>query len=224
MDNHPTARRGRAALLRLAAWFDTSDTATAHEVFTAAFAMHAARHLGGAGDTTTAVTTSWWHAPAADTSAAHPAGAAPPAPAQDHSAQQARLRDAAEAAAHWRQSAAQEVRSLLAAPTDDDARLSLSSAALDVLMELLTAALGSGDATAGRVSAGDMELDLRLHVDHAPEATVTLCEPEGELLLQELRMHVTRYDPEAVSADTGGHTPLAKTGHHHSEERLVRQP
>ncbi|MFS8524593.1 MAG: S-methyl-5-thioribose-1-phosphate isomerase, partial [Limnochordales bacterium] len=43
-------RRGRAALLRLARWFDAADAPAAHDVYAAAFAAYPARFLGGAGD------------------------------------------------------------------------------------------------------------------------------------------------------------------------------
>ncbi|MFC7743948.1 DUF2397 family protein [Nocardiopsis composta] len=98
--------------------------------------------------------------------AAAPAdGPLPTAAVPDHSDQRARLRDAAEARAHWRRSAAAEVRTALAGGAE---RLELSTPALDVLMELLTAALGSGSPEARQVTAGDLELGVRLHVGSAP--------------------------------------------------------
>ncbi|UOE18389.1 DUF2397 family protein [Thermobifida halotolerans] len=184
---------GRAAVLRLASWFEQADTATAHRLYTAAFALYPARHLGGSTEDAVAAAASWWDTPAADTSTARPGGHGSLAAVEDHSAQQARLRDTAEAAAHWRRSAAEEVRSLLAAPTPRTGRLAMAEAALGVLMELLTRALGSGDATAGPVSAGDLELDIRLHVRHDPGAVLVIGEDGGDLTLNGLRLRATSY-------------------------------
>ncbi|TDQ51506.1 uncharacterized protein DUF2397 [Actinorugispora endophytica] len=200
-------------MLRLAAWFDGADDDTAHALFTAAFAVHPARHLGG-GTEDAAAADSWWSAPAADTSAMlRPGARGVLAPVEDHSEQQARLRDAAEAAAHWRRSAAGEVRSLLAGLTPETGRLTMTESALGVLMELLTRALGSGDATTGPVTAGDLELDIRLHVSYAPSAVLSIGEDGGDLTLEGLRLRATPYarrelgpeddgEPEAGVGDT----------------------
>ncbi|MFC4565219.1 DUF2397 family protein [Nocardiopsis mangrovi] len=202
----PVPRHGRAALLRLAGWFEAADDATAHAIFTAAFGMHAATHLGGAGEEeSVAATTSWWDAPLAHTAAARLSSALPAAPVRFHGDQRARLRDAAESSAHWRRSAAQEARRVLAEPTGADSRLHLSSAALDVLMELLTAALGSGDATRSPVSAGDLELGIRLHVRHVPEATISMRASGGDLTLEGLCLWVTAFAP--VGEGTAGREP-----------------
>ncbi|GLU49264.1 hypothetical protein Nans01_36150 [Nocardiopsis ansamitocini] len=184
---------GRAALLRLAAWFDGADSATAHRIATAAFAMQPARHLGATSEDPIAAAASWWAAQPADTSAVRPGIRGVLAPIEDHGAQQARLRDAAEAAAHWRRTAAGEARSVLTELTPEKGRLRLSGSALEVLMELLTAALGSADVTAGPVAAGDLELDIRLHVRHAPEAVLTIGQPGGDLTLEGLRLQATEY-------------------------------
>lgn len=158
----PVPRHGRAALLRLASWFEAAETDTAHELFTAAFAVHPARHLGGTGEDAVAATTSWWDAPLART-------------------------------------AAQELRRVLAEPTGDNARPHLSGLALEVLMELLTATLSAGDATLSPVSAGDLELGIRLHIRSAPTARITLRGADGDLTLEGLRMQITAY---AVDAGT----------------------
>ncbi|EOR70136.1 hypothetical protein TM51_13760 [Thermobifida fusca TM51] len=207
---------GRAAVLRLASWFDQADAATAHRLFTAAFSLYPARHLSGSTEETIAVAASWWDVPPADTSAVRPARGGALAPAEDHSAQQVRLRDTAEAAAHWRRSAAEEVRSRLAELTPRTGRITLSQAALGVLVELLTRALGSGDATAAPVSAGDLELDIRLHVRHDADAVLVLSEDGGDLTLTGLRLCATPYartEPEhgsdaVADTDTEPHTPV----------------
>lgn len=187
------SRRGRASLLRLACWFEGADAETAHDIYTAAFATYRARHLGGQAAAPVAPATSWWNAPLADTAAAKLAGASPVAPVHDHSEQRARLRDEAESSAHWRRSAAREVRRLLADPTGDDSRLHLTPPALGVLMDLLTAALGSGDSARGAVSAGDLELDIRLHVTRVAGASIVLRGAGGDLSIDGLRLQATSY-------------------------------
>ncbi|GAA3968697.1 hypothetical protein GCM10022630_07070 [Thermobifida alba] len=203
-DRRAETSHGRAAVLRLASWFEQADAATAHRLYTAAFALHPARHLGGSTEETVAAAASWWDTPAADTSAVRPARRGVLAPAEDHSAQQARLRDTAEAAAHWRRSAAEEVRSLLTDLTPRTGRLAMSEAALGVLMELLTRALGSGDATAAPVSAGDLELDIRLHVRHDSGAALVLGEDGGDLTLTGLRLRATPYAQTDPDRDGSG--------------------
>lgn len=191
--DRPVPRHGRAALLRLAGWFEEAEPDRAEALATAAFALHPARHLEGRVDDSVAATTSWWQGePDRSTITEHP-GARPPEPVRDHRAQQARLRDAAESSAHWRRAGADQIRSLLAEPTGDDARLDLSGAGMEVLMELLTAALGSGDASRRPTSAGDLEFGLRLHVIVAPGAEVTVRGEGGDLSLEGLRLCVTPY-------------------------------
>ncbi|RCV52767.1 DUF2397 family protein [Marinitenerispora sediminis] len=216
-----SSRRGRAELLRLAAWFEAADTETAHALCTAAFALYPARHLGGTHDESVAATTSWWDAPAA-TPVSRSAPRGPAALVDDHSEQQARLRDAAEAAAHWRRSAAQEVRRVLAEPAADGEPLRLSSAAMDVLMELLTAALGSGDAGSAPVSAGDLELDVRLHVRHDPGAVLTLREAGGDLVLESLRLRATGYAAEEPGGPPEPEPGAGRPARHRIAHRLAR--
>ncbi|WP_393916449.1 DUF2397 family protein [Halostreptopolyspora alba] len=211
-DDASVPRHGRASLLRLARWFEAAEPETAHAIHTAAFATYRARHLSGQGAATVA-TTSWWNAPLADTAAAKLAVASPVAPVPDHTEQRARLRDAAESSAHWRRSAAREVRRLLTEPTRDDSRLHLTPAALGVLMDLLTAALGSGDAARGAVSAGDLELDIRLQVTRAPTASVVLSGAGGDLTIDGLRLQATSYvDGTAVPGDSDASHPRHNTG------------
>lgn len=68
-------------------------------------------------------------------------------------------------------------------------------------MELLTAALGSGDASRRPTSAGDLEFALRLHVLSAPGAEVTVCGEGGELTLEGVRLCVTPYEQHTVEED-----------------------
>ncbi|GAA1092185.1 DUF2397 family protein [Nocardiopsis composta] len=200
-------RRGRAALLRLARWFDAADAPAAHDVYAAAFAAYPARFLGGAGDEAAPAAASWWNSPPAHVAAAPADGPLPTAAVPDHSDQRARLRDAAEARAHWRRSAAAEVRTALAGGAE---RLELSTPALDVLMELLTAALGSGSPEARQVTAGDLELGVRLHVGSAPGARIAIASPGGGLDLADVWLRVTDHaeqgplpEPGDAGADEG---------------------
>jgi uncharacterized protein (TIGR02677 family) len=58
-----------AELVRLAAWFDCSEDAAAHELWSAVFGLFPARHLGyvaDSDDAPTPATQSWWNAPAAE--------------------------------------------------------------------------------------------------------------------------------------------------------------
>ena len=59
----------RRHFLRLAGWFDTATPDAAHVLYTSAFALYGARHLGVTLDPAVAealpATTSWWIAPAA---------------------------------------------------------------------------------------------------------------------------------------------------------------
>ncbi len=192
--DRPVPRHGRAALLRLATWFEAAEPDRADALATAAFALHPARHLEGRVDDSVAATTSWWQAEADRSTVTEHPGTRLPEPVRDHRAQQARLRDAAESSAHWRRAGADQIRSLLVEPTSDSALLDLSGAGMEVLMELLTAALGSGDASRRPTSAGDLEFGLRLHVHGAPGAEVTVRGEGGDLTLEGLRLCVTSYE------------------------------
>lgn len=198
IDGRPVPRHGRAALLRLATWLEAAEPERADALATTAFALHPAQHLEGRVDDSVAATTSWWQGDADRSTVTERPGARPPEPVRDHRAQQARLRDAAESSAHWRRAGADQVRELLIEPTGDRARLDLSGAGMEVLMELLTAALGSGDASRRPTSAGDLEFGLRLHVVAAPGAEITIRGEGGDLSLEGLRLCVTPYEQHAL--------------------------
>ncbi|WP_026127582.1 DUF2397 family protein [Nocardiopsis lucentensis] len=196
--DQPTPRHGRAALLRLASWFEEAEPDRADALATAAYGLYASLHLGGRADDAVAATTSWWQADPDRSPVTERPGTRPPEPVRDHRAQRARLRDAAESSAHWRRAGAAQVRSLLTEPTGARASLDLSGAGMEVLMELLTAALGSGDASHRPTSAGDLEFSLRLHVVPEPGAEVTVLGEGGELSLEGLRLCVTPYEQHVV--------------------------
>ncbi|WP_306371372.1 DUF2397 family protein [Nocardiopsis sp. CC223A] len=197
----PAPRHGRAALLRLASWFEEAEPGRADALAAAAYALYPARHLKGRVDESVAATTGWWQAEPDRSTVTERPGTRPPEPVRDHRAQQARLRDAAESSAHWRRTGAAQVRALLARPTGPRAHLDLSGAGMEVLMELLTAALGSGDAGRGPTAAGDLEFALRLHVVPAPGSEVVVQGEGGELTLQGLRLCVTPYEQHEIPAE-----------------------
>ncbi|RKS07483.1 uncharacterized protein DUF2397 [Nocardiopsis sp. Huas11] len=191
-------RHGRAALLRLAGWFEEAGADRADDLARAAYALHPALHVEGRVDESIAATTGWWQAEADRSAVVEHPGTRPPAPVRDHRAQQARLRDAAESSAHWRRAGASQIRALLTEPTGDRAHVDLSGAGMEVLMELLTAALGAGDAARSSTSAGDLEFSLRLHVVSAPGAEVTVQGEGGDLTLEGVRLCVTPYEQHVL--------------------------
>lgn len=79
-------------------------------------------------------------------------------------------------------------------------------------MELLTAALGAGDAARRSTSAGDLEFSLRLHVVSAPGAEVTVQGEGGDLTLEGVRLCVTPYEQHELdlpeSAGSGDGAPF----------------
>lgn len=203
----PAPRHGRAALLRLAAWFEEAEPDRADALASAVYTLDPARHLHGRVDGTVAATTSWWQADPDHSTVVERPGNRRPEPVSDHRAQQARLRDAAESSAHWRRDGAEQIRSLLTEPTGEDAQLDLTGAGMEVLTELLTAALAVGDAGGSRTSAGDLEFGLRLHVLPATGASVSVSGEGGYLTLQDLCLYVTPYE----QADPGPLPGLASS-------------
>lgn len=319
----------RDELLRVARWFDEADSVTAHALFAAAFGMYPARWLGEpCEDDGVPVVTSWWRGPRVSAELGAGWGPAPTAPVDDHSEQRARLRDDAEAAAHWRRAAAEELRDALGTgtvpgdttsadvpadtsppgdspsdtvPSDDgtpgdtptgesglveaatpntrnapngprpweadasepdsaqgtgadadsapedqhdpvdhepdpsdqpgqsdpsdqngepvdsgpdphtnprpdptpqrERAVDLSGPAIDVLMELLAAALATGDPAAAPRTSGDLDLDLRIHVSAEPGRTLRLRGAGGELVLAGLDLRATPFAPAPGTVD-----------------------
>ncbi|GHD23444.1 DUF2397 family protein [Nocardiopsis kunsanensis] len=213
----PAPRHGRAALLRLAAWFEEAGPDRADALASAVYTLDPARHLHGRVDGTVAATTSWWQAAPDHSTVVERPGNRRPEPVRDHRAQQARLRDAAESSAHWRRDGAEQIRSLLTEPTGEDAQLELTGAGMEVLTELLTAALAVGDADGRPTSAGDLEFGLRLHVLPSAGASVTVSGEGGDLTLQDLGLCVTPYE----QVDPG---PSEATGAAGQETRPEEEP
>lgn len=149
----------RKDLLRLAAWFDAAEPEEAHDIAVAAFGLYGARHLGVAPDPDQSVPAyvSWWTGPVVDVPVAlrergsrTPRGRA--ASAEDHSAQKRLLMEQARQQVEARQAAAHEL--LSASGRFDQVRL--GAAAMRLLLELLTTALGNARL---RKDAGDVPAD-----------------------------------------------------------------
>jgi uncharacterized protein (TIGR02677 family) len=154
----------RRHFLRLAAWFDGATPEEAHVLYTSAFALYGARHLGVPLDADVAealpAATSWWRAPAAPVPVSirergdrTPRGRV--VRVADHQAQKDRL------VAERRREAEQRERAIaeLLAVGDRLHQVRLSGAALQVLLELLaqaTARFGPdlAGATAALIDAG----------------------------------------------------------------------
>jgi uncharacterized protein (TIGR02677 family) len=195
----------RKDLLRLAAWFDAADPGEAHDIAVAAFGLYGARHLGVAPDPDLSVPAyvSWWTGPVVDVPVAlrergsrSPRGRA--AAAEDHTEQKRRLMDEAREQAAARQAAAAELRS--ASGRFDQVRL--GSAAMRLLLELLTAALGNAQLRKGAddfsaedfsldgAQAGDADLGIRLTVWRTPGRHTVLRSVDGELVADDLTLAV----------------------------------
>ncbi|MEV0809101.1 TIGR02677 family protein [Micromonospora sp. NPDC050200] len=173
----------RRDLLRLAGWLDGADADTAADLFTAAFGLYGARHVGIAGDPEAVVpaTESWWPAPAVTVpvSLRERGNRAPrgrPTGVVDRSEQQAMLLAEAAATQRARVTAAGE---LLSAAADLSA-VRLSASAMSLLLELLARALGAGDPAFGSAVTLSMDLGLRCEVVGKPGATLVLRSASGD--------------------------------------------
>ncbi|MFJ8438826.1 TIGR02677 family protein [Kitasatospora griseola] len=205
----------RRDLLRLAAWFDAADPESAHDLAVAAFGLYSARHLGLAPDPdgTVPAYVSWWSGPVVEVPVAlrergsrAPRGRA--AAVEDHSEQKARLLAAAREQATARREAADELRS--AAGRFGQVRL--SAAAMALLLELLTAALGNSalrwaDPPVPHgfglqdAQAVEAELDLRLTLRRVAGATTVLRSVDGDLVVDDLEIGITALEgPDQDSA------------------------
>jgi uncharacterized protein (TIGR02677 family) len=198
----------RRDLLRLARWFDEADHDQAEDLFAAAFGLYGARHLSYAlsPDVPVPTSASWWHGPdvGVPVSLRERGDRAPrgrTAGAEDHTEQKERLVRQAAEAARARQAAAAELRA--AGSRLDGVRL--SSAALSLLLELLASALGAASThrhDAGTVGeqgaavtfsgarAAAKDVDLALTVTHTAGHRLTLRSPDGDLQVEDLRLHV----------------------------------
>jgi uncharacterized protein (TIGR02677 family) len=185
----------RRHFLRLAAWFDAATPHEAHVLYTSAFALYGARHLGVPLDPEVAealpATTSWWLAPTAPVPVSirergdrNPRGRV--VRVADHRAQKARL------VAERRREAAQREQAIaeLLAVGDRLDEVRLSAAALQVLLELLAqAAARFGPELAG-ASAALVDAGVVLWVEPAGAPT-TLRSAVGDLTVDGFRLTVT---------------------------------
>ncbi|MEV3872322.1 TIGR02677 family protein [Streptomyces sp. NPDC049906] len=213
----------RRDLLRLAQWFDGAAPEDAHDIAVAAFGLYGARHLGvpPATDEVLPAHTGWWTGPVVEVPVAlrergSRAQRGRTAAVEDHSAQKERLRRAARARSAARRSAADELCS--ASGRFEEVRL--TSAALDLLLELLATALGN--ARLGRRAEGaagfgleaarseDADLGVRLAVHRTAGARTLLRATDGDLLLDDLELTVDR--PAGPDGPTGPAEPGAPVG------------
>jgi uncharacterized protein (TIGR02677 family) len=183
----------RRDILRLARWFDEADTDEGHDLYVAAFGLYGARHLGVAGDPDAplAASESWWTAPPVEVPVSlrergNRAVRGRTAGVEDHSAQRTALLAAAEGAARARHSAAAELRGAAGRLE----RVRLSAAALSLLQELLSSALGAADARLAGAWAAAKDVDVRLVVIPAPGRSTLLRSAIGTLTLDGMELSV----------------------------------
>ncbi|MGW1046857.1 DUF2397 family protein [Streptomyces sp. NPDC002547] len=198
----------RKDLLRLAAWFDGAQPEEADDIAVAAFGLHGARHLGVAPDPDVSVPTyvSWWTGPAVDVPVAlrergNRATRGRAGAVEDHGAQKRHLLEQARQQAAERQAAAAELRS--ASGRFDQVRL--TSAAMRLLLELLTTALGiaqlhhsAGGILLDGAQAGDAELGIQLTAWRTPGRHTLLRSVDGDLTADDLTLVV-----ESLSVPAG---------------------
>ncbi|GHE07288.1 TIGR02677 family protein [Streptomyces alanosinicus] len=216
----------RKDLLRLARWFEEAAPQDAHDIAVAAFGLYGARHLGipPAADEVVPAYTSWWTGPVVEVPVAlrergSRAQRGRASSVEDHSAQKERLREAARERAAARAAAADELRSASGRFAD----VRLTSAALGLLLELLATALGNaqlrrladrdgegegeGEGTAGFVldaaRGEDAELGIRLTVIRTAGARTVLYSADGDLLLDDLELDISR-TAAAVDGEAAG--------------------
>ncbi|PMR62652.1 TIGR02677 family protein [Verrucosispora sp. ts21] len=187
----------RRELLRLAAWLDTADEETAADLFTSAFGLYPARHLGLAAEAQVVVpaTASWWPAPAVQVPVAlrERGGRAPRGRASaiaDRGAQKQALIAQAAALHERRVSAAAEL--LSAAP--DLGAVRLSAPAIHLLLELMAQALGAGDPLLGNAVALVVDLQLRCELLSKPRHVLTLRSAVGDFTAQDIEISIIRLE------------------------------
>ena len=185
----------RRHFLRLASWLDAATPDDAHVLYTSAFALYGARHLGVALDADIAealpATTSWWLAPAAPVPVSiRERGDRTPrgrlVRVADHRAQKERL--VAERRREDEQRA-QAVAELLAVGDRLD-EVRLSGAALRVLFELLGQATARFGPELAGASAALVDADVVLWVEPSARPT-TLRSALGNLTVEGFRLAIT---------------------------------
>jgi len=184
----------RRHFLRLAAWFEAAAPDDAHVLYTSAFALYGARHLGVLLDPEIAealpATTSWWQAPGAPVPVSirergdrTPRGRV--APVADHRAQKERLTAERRLESERR---AQAVVELLAVG-DRLGEVRLSAAAFQVLVELLGQATARFGPDLAGANAALVDAGVILWVEPSDGST-TLCSATGDLTVHGFRLAV----------------------------------
>ena len=185
----------RRHFLRLATWFDASTPDEAHVLYTSAFALYGARHLGVLLDPEIAealpATTTWWRAPGAPVPVSiRERGDRTPrgrlARLADHGAQKERL------VAERRREAEQRERAIaeLLAVGDRLDEVRLSGAAIQELVEPLAEATARFGPDLAGASAGLVDAGVVLWVEPS-DRTTTLRSALGDLTVDGFRLAVT---------------------------------
>ncbi|GIF26689.1 uncharacterized protein (TIGR02677 family) [Actinoplanes tereljensis] len=189
----------RRELLRLAAWLDAADEDTATDLFTAAFGLYPARHLGLAADPEAVVpaTASWWPAAAVEVPVAlrergTRAARGRTSGLADRSAQQQALVERAAAEQQRRTAAAAELLSA----AHDLPGMRLSSTAVRLLLELVAQALGAGDPALGNAATLQLDLGLRCELISKPRHTLTLRSADGDFTANDIDIAITRLEEQ----------------------------
>jgi uncharacterized protein (TIGR02677 family) len=192
---HGTSRRRE--LLRLASWLDAADEDTAADLYTSAFGLYSARHLGIAADQESVVpaTVSWWPAAAVEVPVALRERGVRAARGRasglaDRGTQRQALIEQAAAEQRHRVAAAAELLSAAAGL----AAVRLSAPAMSLLLELTARALGAGDPVLGDAVTLILDLGLRCELISKPRTTLTLRSVSGDFTAQDIDISITRLE------------------------------
>lgn len=187
----------RRELLRLAAWLDEAAEDTAADLFTSAYGLYPARHLGIASDAqlVVAATTSWWPAPAVEVPVSLRDRGVRAARGRvsgivDRSAQRQALIDQAEEEHRQRAAAAAELLSAAAVL----GAVRLSEPAIRLLLELMAQALGAGDPGLGNAITANPDLAVRCELISKPRHEISLRSATGDLITQDIDIAITRLE------------------------------
>ncbi|KHD76794.1 TIGR02677 family protein [Actinoplanes utahensis] len=188
----------RRELLRLAAWLDAADEDLAADLFTSAYGLYPARHLGIAADAQMVVpaTTSWWPEPAVEVPVSLRERGARAARGRvsgvaDRSAQQRALIEQAAAEQLARAAAAAELLSAAASL----GTVRLSEPAIRLLLELMAQALGAGDPAQGSAVTSNLDLGVRCELISKPRQETTIHSATGDLTVRDIDISITRREP-----------------------------
>lgn len=189
-----------ADLVRLAQWFDSSDTEQAAALWAAAFGLYPSRHLGfpaQTDDDDLPATSSWWRAPVADVpvmlrqSGERRASGATARRADFGAVKAQRLRERATSEAE-RAGALAELAMHAGGPLTD---VRLSDTARVHLLELHARAMaGAGGSLTSSATATAALPDgtlLELRVRPAPGDSARVSSPEGSLRLHDVTLELT---------------------------------